>query len=136
MASVNFNNAKFQINATDLSAFLRAATLNYGTESLDDTNMGDTTRLAMGGLKTWSMDLTFTQDFVAAGVDGTLFNLVGTTACVELRPVNACSSANNPTYSGIGIIMSYPPLGGAVGTHLEAGVTIAAASTLTRASSS
>jgi hypothetical protein len=136
MSSVAYTNAFLQVNSTNLSAFVRSLAINYGSEMLDDTNMGDTTKVNLGGLKTWSFDITFSQDFVAGGPDATLFSLVGTTACWEIRPVNVCSTASNPSYSGIGIISKYPPLGGAVGSHLEATVTVDSASTLSRASSS
>lgn len=136
MAPIAFVNAFVWVGSTDLSNFVRAVTVNYGSEALDDTNMGDTTKQNMGGLKTWSLDITFTQDFVAGGPDATLWPLVGTTSCWEVRPVNACSTAINRSYSGIGIISKYPPMGGAVGSHLEAQITVDSASALSRASSS
>ena len=98
--------------------------------------MGDSTRINKGGLKTWSIDVTFHQDFGAAAVDATLFSLVGTTVCVEIRPQNICSTSINPTYSGIGLIESYNPVGGSVGSLLDAPVTIQSAGSLSRASSS
>lgn len=136
MSSVAFTNAFLWVNSTDLSSFVRSVTLNYSSAALDDTNMGDTTKTTMGGLKDWGIDVDFTQDFAAGGPDATLFGLVGVTACYEIRPVNACSTAINRSYSGIGVILSYPPMSGAVGVHLETKVKIDAASALSRASSS
>jgi hypothetical protein len=133
MATLVYTNAKIEVNGVDLSAHASEVSLNYASEMQDETAMGDDTRIRKGGLKDWSVDVTFHQDFAAAKVDATLFSVVGTTVCVELRPQNICSTVINPTYSGIGIIESYNPLGGAVGALLDAPVTIQSASTLARA---
>lgn len=136
MATVVYRNAFFQVNATDLSNDVSELTLNYSSEMLDETAMGDDTRIRKGGLKDWSVEATFHQDFAASQVDATLFSLVGTTTCIELRPVNACSSANNPIFSGIAVLESYPPMGGAVGSLLDTRATFQSAGSLNRASSS
>lgn len=136
MATVHFRNAAFFVNGVDLSDDTADVTLNYSSEMLDETAMGDTTRIKKGGLLVWSIGATFHQDFTASQVDATLFSLVGTTTCIELRPNNACSSANNPIFSGIGILETYPPMGGAVGTLLDTKASWQSAGTLSRASSS
>lgn len=136
MATVVYRNALFAVNGTDLSDDVSELTLNYSTEMLDETAMGDTTRIRKGGLKDWSVEATFHQDFAASQVDATLFALVGTTTCIELRPSNACSSANNPIFSAIAVLESYPPMAGAVGSLLDAKATWQSAGTLNRASSS
>ena len=122
MATLVYTNAKLEINGVDLSANASEVSLNYASESVDETAMGDDTRVNKGGLKTWSIDVTFHQDFAANKVDATLFSLVGTTVCVEIRPQNICSTSINPTYSAIGLIESYNPVGGAVGALLDAPV--------------
>jgi hypothetical protein len=136
MATLVYTNAKLEINGTDMSAHASEVSLNYASEMQDETAMGDDTRINKGGIKTWSIDVTFHQDFAASAVDQTLFSLVGTTVCVEIRPQNICSTAINPTYSAIGVIESYNPVGGAVGALLDAPTTITSAGTLSRASSS
>jgi|TARA_R110002020_G_scaffold197348_5_gene398443 hypothetical protein len=136
MATLVYTNAKLEINGVDLSANASEVSLNYASETVDETAMGDDTRVNKGGLKTWSIDVTFHQDFAANKVDATLFSLVGTTVCVEIRPQNICSTSINPEYSGIGLIESYNPVGGAVGALLDAPVTIQSAGSLSRASSS
>lgn len=129
--SVVFRNAYIWIDANDLSAQCKDATLNYKSEMLDRTAMGDTTRNKRGGLFDWSIDLTFHQSF-ASSVDAVLFPLVGTSALLALRPLNSCTTAVNPSYSGVGCLESYPPLGGAVGTLLAPKATFMSAGALTR----
>lgn len=135
MGVIVWRNAALFINGTDYSADVAEATLNYQSEMLDKTAMGNTSRVKTGGLKNWSIAVKFHQDFAAGHIGLVLHNLVGTTACVELRPQNACSSANNPIYSGIGIADGNS-FGGAVGVLLDTNLTFQAASDLSRASSS
>ena len=133
MSTLHFRNAKFEVNGTDLSDHVASVTLNYSSEMLDATAMGDTTRIHKGGLLDWSVDVTAHQDYTAADWDATLFTLVGTTACYEIRPQNICSTAINPIFSGIGILSAYQPVGGEVGTLLDSPVTIVSAGSLSRA---
>jgi hypothetical protein len=133
MATLVYTNAFIQVNAVDLSSHAESITLNYASEMQDETAMGDSTRVRKGGLKDWSIDVNWHQDFAAGAVDATLFSLVGTTVCVEMRPQNICSTAINPIYSGIGVIESYNPMGGSVGALLDAPTTIQSAGALARA---
>jgi hypothetical protein len=136
VSTVVYKNAFFAVNGTDLSSHTAELTLNYASEMLDETAFGDGTRIRKGGLYDWSVEAMFHQDFAAGAVDATLFALVGTTTCLELRPVNACSSANNPIFTGIGVLENYPPMGGAVGALLDVKASWQSASPLSRASSS
>ena len=116
MASQVFKNAQFILGTVDLSANQQALSLNYEAESLDETPMGNSSRKMKGGLKNWSIDVTFFQNF--ACVDATVFALVGCQTSVEFRACNACSSAGNPNWEGTVMVQSYPPMGGSVGDLL------------------
>jgi hypothetical protein len=133
MATLVYTNAFIQINAVDMSSHAESVGLNYASEMQDETAMGDSTRVRKGGLKDWSIDVNWHQNFAAGAVDATLFSLVGTTVCVEMRPQNICSTAINPIFSGIGVIESYNPMGGSVGALLDAPTTIQSAGDLSRA---
>ena len=128
-------NASLVINSVDLSDHVRSVTLSYEAELQDDTTMGDDTRTNLGGLKNWSMDVEFTQDYDSAKVDATLWGIIGSAVTVVLKPTSGAVAATNPSYSGSGVIGSYSPLGNSVGDLAVAPVTIAAAGTLTRATS-
>lgn len=132
MATVVWKNASFIVNAVDLSNDVQSLALNYSAESLDETAMGDDTRIRKGGLLDWSVDITFLQDFAASQVDATLFSLVGTTSCIQIKPVNAAASATNPRFGGVAVLESYPPASGAVGSMLTAAVRFVPASDLSR----
>lgn len=133
MATVVWRDAYVWVNGVDLSNDVESVGLSYSAEMLDETAMGDDTRVNKGGLKNWSIDLNFHQDFASGQVDATLFSLVGTTTCVEIRPLNSCSTTINPNYTGIGVLESYNPVGGSVGSLLDAPATIQSAGTMARA---
>lgn len=138
MATVVYRNAYFWVNGVDFSADTEELGLTYSAELLDETAMGDDTRIKKGGLKNWSVDAGFHQDFTAnhPGGAGQLFSLVGTTTCIELRPLNSCSTAINPSFTGIAVLENFPPMGGKVGALLDVKCSFKAAGTLSRASSS
>lgn len=133
MATVVYTDASGVFNSVDLSDHIKSITLNYSAEMLDDTAMGDDTRSKIGGLKDWSMDVTFHQDYAASNVDATFFPLVGSTFVCVLKPTSSAVSATNPSFTGTGILESYQPMGGGVGDLEETTVTIQSAGTLVRA---
>jgi len=117
MATQIWRNAYFYAGSKDLSAYVKSLTVNEGSETGDDTAMGDTTRSAMAGLKTCSIDVEFHQDFAATLVDATLRVLVGAAgATVSWRPDTGTKGANNPQRNCVMVLESYVPAGGAVGT--------------------
>ena len=123
------------VNSVDLSDHVRQVTLDYGVEEQDDTVMGDTTRSAAGGLKTWGISIEFLQNFAASEVDATLFSLVGTTTTITLQPTSAAVSATNPSFSGTALITAYGPMASSVGDQAAVTMTAVAAGALTRATS-
>jgi hypothetical protein len=135
MASLALTDAFVSINAKDLSPFVQSVTINYAAEMLDASTMGVGTRVNLGGLKNWSIDIEFVQDFGATPApDIDLFSLVGTTFTVIVRPVKGTLvGATNPNYTGTGILESYSPIGNSVGDLAMAPVTIQSAGPLTRA---
>lgn len=96
--------------------------------------MGDTTRNKLPGLKNWTVDVEFAQDFAAASVDATLFPLVGAAAFpISIKPTSAAVSATNPNFSGSALLATYSPIGGAVGDVATTTITLEGTGLLTRA---
>lgn len=134
MASSVITDGFISLGGTDISAYVKSFSLPYGAEMLDDTAMGDDTRKNKGGLKTWSVDVTFKQDFADNLLDEILFPLVGTSVAVIMRPIKATVvGPSNPNYTGTGIVEKYSPFGNAVGELATTGITIQSAGTLSRA---
>jgi hypothetical protein len=138
MATEILDDAFFEFDGTDLSSFVRSVTLSYEAETGDDTAMGDDTRSSLGGLKNWSAEVEFNQDYASSAVDDTLFGKVGTSGTVKIRPKSDAVGAQNPEFTGDGVLTSYPPIGGSVGdvhTTTASFVPGGSSPTLTRSTS-
>ena len=134
MATIVLTNAYVKLGTTpgDVSSYVKTVTLNYSAEMLDDTAMGDTTKSRKGGLKDWSVDLDLYQDYADDQIDEDIFALVGTTFEVQVAANGGTPSADNPVYTGTGILESFPPIGGTVGEMEMTRIRILAAGTLVR----
>lgn len=138
MATEILDNAFVEYDGTDLSSYVKSVTLSYEVETGDDTAMGDDTRSSLGGLKNWSAEVEFNQDYDAGAVDATLFPKVGSSGTLTLRKDAGTASSTNPEYSGSAVLTSYPPLGGSVGdvhTTTASFVPGGSSPTLTRSTS-
>lgn len=133
MATFVFMDGRVEINAVNLSTLARKITLTPSADVQETTAMGNTYRAKLGGLKDWSLEVEFNQDFAASMVDATLWPLLGTTFSVKVRPTTAVIGPTNPEYQGTGLLTEYTPLDGSVGDAAVATVSIEGAGTLTRA---
>lgn len=139
MGTEVLTDAFVEFDGIDLSAFVTSVALSYESEAQDDTAMGDDTRSMLGGLKNWSAEIEFNQDFAAAALDDSLFSRVGNIATLTIRhdATNAVSSTN-PSFSGSALLSSYPPFGNSVGEKMSSRATFLPggdSNTLTRATS-
>jgi predicted secreted protein len=133
MAESVASNFFLSVGGVDLSDHVRSLTLSHEGETVDITAMGDTSREMLGGLKSWSMEVEFNQDFAAAKVDATLFPLLATTVALVFRPDTGAVSATNPEFTGNAILTSYPPLAGSVGDAHVTSVSFTGSGDLARA---
>ena len=132
MAVFAFTNAKVTVNSVDLSDHVKSVSINYSAEELDDTAMGDTSKSRIAGLKDWSVEVTWNQDYATGKVDATCWPLVGAAAFpIAVVPVNAAVSATNPNYNGSCVLTSYAT-GNGVGELASGTTTFAGDGTLTR----
>ncbi len=134
MAKLVLVNAQVIVQGpVDLSNWVETVTVNYLAEAIDRTSMGDLTKIFMAGLKDWSMDITFFQDFAAGGPDATIFPLIGVVGTIEVRPVNAARSVTNPAYQSAGALYATnDPISGNVGQAAKTKLTIKPAAVLNR----
>ena len=134
MGKFVLTDAFVSINSVDLSANVETVTVNYGADTPEKTAMSESSKSRLPGLKDFSLDIQFRQDFAAALVDATLFPLVGAAAFpIEIRPTSAAVSASNPKFTGNALLGSYSPIGGTVGDVAAATVTLPGDGDLTRA---
>ena len=130
----------------NLSTYVRDFTLNTGREELDPTSHGAGTRLVAAGLETWSMDITLNMSFstdrvpaaISTGVDieqllWDIFKSNSAEVTVTYRPNRSAIGADNPEYTGNGVMSTATPVSGSVGDWLTSPFTIMASSELGRA---
>lgn len=127
------NDAYVVINAVNLSTFVKQVRLSESVEALDDTTMGDTTKSNIGGLKDWSIEIDFVQDYAASAVDQTINGLVGSTTTFEIRATSSAVGTTNPKWTGTGLITEYSPVGGQVGELHVTNLKMVPNTALTRA---
>ena len=98
--------ASVLINGVDLSDHVESVTINYSAELKEARVMGDTGVRRLSGLKDWSLNVAFRQDYDAAKVDATLQPLVGGADFpIKVRESKTDAiSATNPEYQGNGLI--------------------------------
>jgi hypothetical protein len=135
MSTFVMTNASITIGGVDLSDHCMAVSISYEAETVDDTNMGDTTRLMLGGLLNYGVEIELSQDYAAGEVDATMFPLVGTAVAVVIKATSAAVGTTNPSFSANMLLQTYPPLGGAVGEKATTTASFVPAGTLVRATS-
>jgi hypothetical protein len=135
MATFVLTDAVVTVNAVDLSDWVTSVSISVEVDEQEDTAMGDTYRSRLGGLKDWTLDLEFNQDFASSAVDQTVWSLVGTTTAVSVKSTSGATSATNPIYSGNVLVTEYSPVDGSVGDLATTSVSWPGAGTLSRATS-
>ncbi len=122
--------------ATDLSDHIKSVTLTYAAEELDDSAMGATAKSRTTGLKDWSLEVEFIQDYAAGKVDATLFPLVGAAPfAIVFKPDGDTTAVTNPKFTGNAVLTSYSPATGSVGQLSTTTVTFLGDGDLSRATS-
>jgi hypothetical protein len=115
MAVQVLTNASITAGGTDISSLSNSITLNYEFDSVEVTAFGGNHQFT-GGLQNNSVEVTLMQDFAATKTEVTIFPLVGTTTTLVIKPINAATSATNPTYTITNAFLSaHTPVAGAVG---------------------
>lgn len=133
MAFVVISDAFVSINGVNLSDHVKQVEIKYSAETQEKTAMGDTFKRRTTGLKDWSIDVEFYQDYDAGKIDDTLFSLVGAESFpVIVRHKSDPVGSTNPQYSGNAVLPEYTPISGEVGQLSMAKVTFEGDGTLTR----
>ena len=136
MAVFTLTNAYITVNSVDLSDHVTSVTIDTGAEEIDTTAMSSSGyKSVTGGLKNWSVQITFQQDFASGKVDATIWPLLGTTTTVQVKANNATTSSTNPMYSGTVLVREYTPLANGVGELATVDVTWTGSGALARATS-
>lgn len=120
------------IAGTDFSSSLAAVTLDVTVDEQETTAFGNTFRTRIGGLKDASVTFDFHQDFAAGSVDETLWDNLGGTVAVIIKPTSGTVSATNPSYSFNALVTQTQPYASSVGDMATMSVTWPVDGTVTR----
>lgn len=133
--TLDTNETGDSVGQTDLSDHVQSITLIRSQDTPEATAMGDDDRVRLHGLKEWSMDVTFFQDFDSGSVDSVLWDIINNDKFVWLRMVpdkDLAVSQTNPEYFGKAVLGSHTPLDGAVGDVSTISVTFSSSGALSR----
>jgi hypothetical protein len=122
MASFALTDAYVKLDTQELSSFVRGGTINLEQELVDDTNMGDTSKVHILGYKDGDITIQFTSDYSAATDSSRKIWSIwagGVAVAFEIRPKSDAVAATNPSYTGNCILTSWSPISGNVGDHAE-----------------
>lgn len=117
MAKKVFKNAYVALDGVDYSDHVASVTLNYDADTQEATAMGDDTHGFLPGLKNWTAEIEFYNDYADNSIDEVAFAAIGAAngTTIAIRPENTTISATNPEYQGTGVVTSHQPVTGAVG---------------------
>ena len=133
--SVYLSNPSVTINSVDLSNQCTAATITYTVEALENTAFGSTARTYTGGLANNSITVTLYQSYAAAETEVSVYNLVGTTTSIVIKPSSGAVSATNPSYTlATAYLESHTPINASLGELSTIDLTFTGG-TLTKATS-
>ncbi len=114
--STYLSNPTITINSVDLSDQCTSATVTYTAEALEATAFGDTARKYTSGLQNNEVTVTLYQSFASTETEATIYNLVGTTTNLVLKPSSAAVGTTNPSYTLTGAYLeTHTPIAASLG---------------------
>lgn len=112
-------NASIKIDGTDISSFVDSVTLSMVYEDIDATSMGvgGGGRVHLQGLRNDTVSLTAFSSYATldAVISAKMLSSSSGTVTFEILPNGSTVSAANPKYTGTATLLTYTPVGGAVG---------------------
>ena len=116
ISSTYLSNPSITINSVDLSDQCTSAVINYVSEQLENTTFSNTSRSFTSGLYSNTVTVTLYQSYSASETEASIYNLVGTTTTLVLKPASGAASATNPSYTLTGAFLSaHTPIAASLG---------------------
>ena len=133
MAKTVLTQSYIALNGSDLSSSMTKAELTIDVEAKEVTSFGSSGyKENLGGLKTGTLNLEFTNDYAAGALDSVMFPLLGTVVTFEWRAFQTAVSTSNPKYTGSVLITGWNA-GGSVGDAAMVTVSFPTQGAVTRA---
>lgn len=126
------------IDGTDMSAYVKSASLEINADQVEFTNMASSgAREYKVGLKAGTLNVEFNQDFANTATlpDQKLWGIfnAGANVAFVVRPTSAAVGTANPNYSGSVVPVNYSPLTGSVGDASTVSISWPTSGAITRA---
>jgi hypothetical protein len=121
MARVVLTNAYVYFASTDISEYVTSISLSTSYDVIETTGLQSAARTRVAGLADNSITIEFNQDFADNAleelVNGTSLatSKVGTAQAMQIKPINAATSASNPQYAFSALVTEWQPLSSTVG---------------------
>lgn len=116
ISSTYLSNPSVTINSVDLSDQCTSAVINYVSEQLENTTFSNTSRSFTSGLYSNTVTVTLYQSYAASETEASIYNLVGTTTTLVLKPTSSAVGATNPSYTLTGAFLSaHTPINASLG---------------------
>lgn len=108
------------LSGTDITSYVRSATLELNADQVEFSNMASAgAREYKIGLKQGTLNLELNQDYAnsASATDQLIWGIynTGSNVTFEVRPTSAGVGTTNPKYTGSVVPVNYPAVGGSVG---------------------
>jgi len=129
MPGLVLTNAYVVYAGYDISQYVTSIELRSSVDIIDTTRIGALSRTRQGGVFDNSVTFDLNQDYADNAleeiINGTSFatTTVGTSVAIEIRPVNAATSANNPKYTFNALIAEWQSVSASLGSLVTASVT-------------
>jgi len=123
MGKFVLTNPSITVASVDLSDHIASVSLNSTRAEVPTTAFGDAAVTRIAGLGDNSITLSFHEDFASTEVHQTIYPLIGSTTSVVVKPVNATTATDNPSFTMVVLVTEWPILNGAVGDLAAADVT-------------
>lgn len=109
MAKIRSSRAKFTYASVPLEEFITSVTQGVTQPEIDTTCLGDTGPRSLIDNYKYTYALDGHNDFVAGGLDATLFGEVGDEdgAATVFNPTGGSVGADDPFYNGNAVLTSY-----------------------------
>lgn len=137
MAVTVLTNAYVELNSVDVSAQVNSVSMPLTIEELDATTMGNDSMIGEPGLKDFSFEIGFLNDFTDDEEDEDFYGLWNgrTKFSFKMRPSATSIGAANPSYEATVFISAWNPVQGSVGQLAGGSMTLTPTTDLTRATS-
>ena len=129
ISSTYLSNPSITINSVDLSDQCTSAVINYVSDQLENTTFSNTSRTFTSGLYSNTVTVTLYQSYAGSETEASIYNLVGTTTTLVLKPATGSVSATNPSYTLTGAFLSaHTPINASLGELSTIDLTFAGGS--------